>query len=174
MKRNDDQCTTLLAIEGTSGVAVNTASDTWTAQKLSSLYDVMRRRLLTWCAGLIKVPDFIWNRVDPLGSNAALRTKITWGVAYLHGTARDFIESKSVWSMLLKHTDTKFGPCTSLLESTVLLHKVSGPLYTNPLGFGLFRKELLEPALYALLFASEPRRPRERHVPKYSRSWTML
>lgn len=145
MKRNDDQCTTLLAIGGTSGMAVNTASDTWTAQKLSSLYDVMRRRLLTWCAGLIEVPDFIWNRVDPLGPNAALRTKITWGVAYLHRTARDFIESKSVWSMLLKHTDTRFDPCTSLLESTVLLYKVAGPLVNNPLGFSLFRKELLEP-----------------------------
>ena len=57
--------------------------------------------------------------------------------------------------MLLKRTDTDFDPCTSLLESTVLLYKVAGPIVNNPLGFGLFRKELLEPALYALLFAKE-------------------
>ena len=160
MKRNDDQRTTpvtvlllALAIEGTSGVAVDTASDTWSAQKLSSLCDIMRRRLQTWCAGLIEVPDFIWNRVDPLDPNAALRTKITWEVAYLHRTTRDFIESESVWRMLLKRTDTDFDPCTSLLQSTVVLYKVAGPLVNNPLGFGLFRKELLEPTLYALLFA---------------------
>lgn len=160
MKRNDDQRTTPvtvlllgLALEGTSGVAVNAASDNWTAQKLSSLCDVMRRRLQTWCAGMIEVPDFIWNRVDPLDPNAALRTKITWEVAYLHRTARDFIESKSVWGMLLKRTGTDFDPCTSLLQSTVLLYKAAGPLVSNPLGFGLFRKELLEPILYALVFA---------------------
>ncbi|CAD6570296.1 MAG: hypothetical protein ASARMPRED_003641 [Alectoria sarmentosa] len=160
MKRNDNQRTTpvtvlllALAIEGTSGAAVDIASDPWTAQKLSSLCDVMRRRLQTWCAGMIEVPDFIWNRVDPLDPNAALRTKITWEVAYLHRTARDFIESKPVWGMLLKRTDTKFDPYTSLIQSTVLLYKVAGPLVNNPLGFGLFRKELLEPALYALLFA---------------------
>ena len=162
MKRNDQQRTTpvtvlllALAIEGTSSVAVNTTSDTWTARKLSSLCDVMRRRLQTWCAGMIEVPDFIWNRVDPLDSNAALRTKITWEVAYLHRTARDFIESESVWKMLLKHTDTDFDPCTSLLQSTILLYKVAGPFVNNPLGFGLFRKELLEPALYALLYAKQ-------------------
>lgn len=161
MKRNDEQRTTpvtvlllALAIEGTPGMAVDTSSDNWTAQKLSSLCDVMRRRLQTWCVGLIEVPDFIWNRVDPLDPNAALRTKITWEVAYLHRTARDFIESKTVWGMLLKHTDTEFDPCTSLLHSTVLLYKVAGRLVNNPLGFGLFRKELLEPALYALLFAN--------------------
>lgn len=160
MKRNDNQRTTpvtvlllALAIEGTSCVAANPASDTWTAQKLSSLCDVMRRRLQTWCAGMIEVPDFIWNRVDPLDPNAALRTKITWEVAYLHRTARDFIESKSVWGMLLERTDTDFDPCTSLLQSTVLLYKVAGPIVSNPLGFGLFRKELLEPILYALSFA---------------------
>lgn len=160
MKRNDDQRTTpvtvlllALAIEGTSGVAVNTASDTWTAQKLSSLCDVMRRRLQIWCAGMLEVPDFIWNRVDPLDPNAALRTKITWEVAYLHRTARDFIESESVWGMLLRRTGTNFDPSTSLLQSTVLLYKVAGPLVNNPLGFGLFRKELLEPVLYALFFA---------------------
>ncbi len=57
MKRNDDQRTTpvtvlllALAVEGSS-VAVNTTSDSWTAQRLSSLCDVMRRRLQTWCAG---------------------------------------------------------------------------------------------------------------------------
>ena len=160
MKRSDNQRTTpvtvlllALAIEGTSGVAANTAPEVWTAQKLSSLCDVMRRRLQTWCAGMIEVPDFIWNRVDPLDPNAALRTKITWEVAYLHRTARDFIESRSVWGMLLKRTGTDFDPCTSLLQSTVLLYKVAGPLVNNPLGFGLFRKELLEPALYALHFA---------------------
>ena len=160
IKRSDEQRTTpvtvlllALAIEGTPGMAADTASDTWTAEKLSSLCDVMRRRLQTWCAGLIEVPDFIWNRVDPLDPNAALRTKITWEVAYLHRTARDFVESKSVWSMLLKRTGTDFDPCTSLLHSTVLLYKVAGPLVNNPLGFGLFRKELLEPTLYALLFA---------------------
>ena len=160
MKYNDNQRTTpvtvlllALAIGGTSGSAVDTASDTWTAKKLSSLCDVMRRRLQTWCAGLIEVPDFIWNRVDPLDPNAALRTKITWEVAYLHRTARDFIEDEKVWGMLLKRTDTDFDPCTSLLKSTVLLYKVAGPLVNNPLGFGLFRKELLEPALYALVFA---------------------
>ncbi len=102
---------------------------------------------------MIEVPDFIWNRVDPLDPNAALRTKITWEVAYLHRTARDFIESESVWGMLLKRSGTDFDPCTSLLQSTTLLYKVAGPLVNNPLGFGLFRKELLEPALYALLFA---------------------
>ena len=162
MKRNDHQRTTpvtvlllALAIEGTSGGAVNTDSDTWTAQKLSSLCDVMRRRLQTWCAGMIEVPDFIWNRVDPLDPNAALRTKIRWEVAYLHRTARDFIESRSVWGMLLKRTDIDFDPCTSLLQSTVHLYKAAGPLVNNPLGFGLFRKELLEPALYALLFAKQ-------------------
>lgn len=160
MKYNDNQRTTpvtvlllALAIGETSGLALDTASDTWTAQKLSSLCDVMRRRLQNWCAGLIEVPDFIWNRVDPLDPNAALRTKITWEVAYLHRTARDFIEDEKVWGMLLKRTDTDFDPCTSLLKSTVLLYKVAGPLVNNPLGFGLFRKELLEPALYALVFA---------------------
>ena len=160
MKRNDDQRTTpvtvlllALAMEETTGVAANTTPEHWTAQKLSTLCDVMRRRLQTWCAGMIEVPDFIWNRVDPLDPNAALRTKITWEVAYLHRTARDFIESNSVWGMLLKRTDPNFEPCTSLLQSTVLLYKVAGPLVNNPLGFGLFRKELLEPALYALLFA---------------------
>lgn len=161
MKRNDNQRTTpvtvlllALAIEGASGVAADTAPEVWTAQKLSSLCDIMRRRLQTWCAGMIEVPDFIWNRVDPLDPNAALRTKITWEVAYLHRTARDFIESKPVWDMLLKRTDANFDPCTSLLQSTVLLYKVAGPLVNNPLGFGLFRKELLEPALYALIFAN--------------------
>lgn len=161
MKRSDNQRTTpvtvlllALAIEGKSGAAANAAPEFWTAQKLSSLCDVMRRRLQTWCAGMIEVPDFIWNRVDPLDPNAALRTKITWEVAYLHRTARDFIESRSVWGMLLKRTDTDFDPCTSLLQSTVLLYKVAGPLVNNPLGFGLFRKELLEPALYALHFAN--------------------
>lgn len=161
MKYHDNQRTTpvtvlllALAVEGTtSDAAVRTHSGTWTAKKLSWLCDVMRRRLQTWCAGMIEVPDFIWNRVDPLDSNAALRTKITWEVAYLHRTTRDFIESESVWGMLLKRTDTDFDPCTSLLESTVLLYKVAGPIVNNPLGFGLFRKELLEPALYALLFA---------------------
>lgn len=160
MKRSDNQRTTpvtvlllALAIEGTSGVVANTAPEFWTVQKLSSLCDVMRRRLQTWCAGMIEVPDFIWNRVDPLDPNAALRTKITWEVAYLHRTARDFIESRSVWGVLLKRTDTDFDPCTSLLQSTVLLYKVAGPLVNNPLGFGLFRKELLEPALHALHFA---------------------
>ena len=159
MKRNDNQRTTpvtvlllALAIEGTSGVAANTAPEVWSAQKLSSLCDVMRRRLQTWCAGMLEVLDFIWNRVDPLDPNTALRTKITWEVAYLHRTARDFIESKSVWGMLLKRTDTAFDPCTSLLQSTVILYKVAGPLVINLLGFGLFRKELLEPALYALQF----------------------
>ena len=160
MKRNDNQRTTpvtvlllALTIGGTSDLAVDTAPDSWTAQKLSSLCDVMRRRLQTWCAGLIEVPDFLWNRVDPLDPNAALRTKITWEVAYLHRTARDFIESEQVWGMLLQRTETDFDPCTSLLQSTVLLYKVAGPLVNNPLGFGLFRKELLEPALYALVFA---------------------
>lgn len=160
MKSNDNQCTTpvtvlllALAIGSTSGLAVDAAADSWTAQKLSSLCDVMRHRLQTWCAGLIEVPDFIWNRVDPLDPNAALRTKITWEVAYLHRTAKDFIESEQVWGMLLKRTDTDFDPCTSLLQSTILLYKVAGPLVNNPLGFGLFRKELLEPALYALVFA---------------------
>ena len=161
MNRNDNQRTTpvtvlllALAMEGTtSGAAVRTHSGAWTAKKLSWLCDVMRCRLQIWCAGMIEVPDFIWNRVDPLDANAALRTKITWEVAYLHRTARDFIESESVWGMLLKRTDTDFDPCTSLLESTILLYKVAGPIVNNPLGFGLFRKELLEPALYALLFA---------------------
>lgn len=160
LNHNDDQRTTpvtllllALAIEGTSGVAGNTASDTWTAQKLSWLCNVMRSRLQTWCAGLIEVPDFVWNRVDALDPNAALRTKITWEVAYLHRTARDFIESNTVWGTLLEWADTDFDPCTSLLQSTVLLYKVAGPHVSNPLGFGLFRKELLEPALYALLFA---------------------
>ena len=161
MKRNDNQRTTpvtvlllALAMEGTtSGGVVRTHSGAWTAKKLSWLCDVMRRRLQTWCAGMIEVPDFIWNRVDSLDANAALRTKITWEVAYLHRTTRDFVESESVWGMLLKRTDTDFDPCTSLLESTVLLYKVAGPIVNNPLGFGLFRKELLEPALYALLFA---------------------
>ena len=117
MNRNDEQRTTpvtvlmlAFAIEGTPGMAVDTASDTWTAQKLSSLCDVMRRRLQTWCVGLIEVPDFIWNRVDLLDPNAAMRTKITWEVAYLHRTARDFIESQSVWGMLLKRTDREFDP----------------------------------------------------------------
>ena len=132
---------------------MNTSSAAWTAEKLSSLCDAMRRRLQTWCAGMIEVPDFIWNRVDPLDPNAALRTRTTWEVAYLHRTARDFIEGKSVWSTLLKCIDTDFDPCTSLLRSTVLLYKVAGPLVNNPLGFGLFRKELLETGLYALLFA---------------------
>lgn len=160
MKGNDNQRTTpvtvlllALAIEGTLGAAVDTASDTWTAQKLSSLCDVMRRRLQTWCAGMFEVPDFIWNRVDPLDPNAALRTKIIWEVAYLQHTARDFIESQSVWGMLLKRTDTKFDPYMSLIQSTVFLYKVAVPLVNNPLVFGLFRKGLLEPALYALLFA---------------------
>ena len=172
MKRHDDQRTTpvtvlmlALAIESDSIATINPNSDTWTARKLSSICDVMRRRLQTWCAGLIEVPNFIWNRVDPLDPNAAIRTKITWEVAYLHRTARDFIESESVWRMLMQCTGADFDPCTSLLQSTVLVYRVSSTLVNNPLGFGLFRKELLEPALYALLFAKRAEEiKREAHL----------
>ena len=121
---------------------------------MTLLCDVMRRRLQTWCTGLIEVPDFIWNRVNALDAKVGLRTKITWDVTYLHRTARDFIESNLVWGMLLKHTsNTDFNAFTSLLNSTVLLYKVAGKVVSNPLGYGLFRKELLEPASHAMLYA---------------------
>lgn len=87
-------------------------------------------------------------------SNRALRTKITWEIAYLHRTAREFLESKPIWSMLLRHTaHTGFDPCASLLRSVVQLYKIASPLVANPLGHGLFRNELLEPVSDALLFA---------------------
>ena len=35
----------------------------------------------------------------------------------------------------------------------MLLYKVAGPIVATPLGYGLFRKELLEPVLYALRLA---------------------
>jgi len=128
ISRTDNQRTTpvtvlllALAIEGDREATVDTTSDSWTEEKLTVLCDVMRRRLQTWCAGLIEVPDFIWNRVNALDAKAGLRTKITWEVAYLHRTARDFIESNLVWGMLLKHTsNTDFNAYTSLLNSTVL------------------------------------------------------
>ena len=161
MARSDNQRTTpvtvlllALAIEEDTDATVQTASDSWTAQKLSLLCDTMRRRLQTWCAGLIEVPDFIWNRVDALDEEAGLRTKITWEVAYLHRTARDFIESNHVWSMLLERaSNTNFDPYASLLKATVLLYKVAGQLVGNPLGYGLFPNELLEPASDAMLYA---------------------
>ena len=40
-----------------------------------------------------------------------------------------------------------------MLNATVLLYKVAGQIVSNPLGYGLFRKELLEPALNAMLYA---------------------
>ena len=106
--RTDNQRTTpvtvlllALATERDSEASIETASNSWTAKKLSLLCDVMRRRLQTWCAGLIEVPDFIWNRVDALDDKAGLRTKITWEVAYIHRIARDFIESDYMWNLLL-------------------------------------------------------------------------
>ena len=130
------------------------SNDIWTAERLSLQCDRMRSRLHTWCAGLLEVPDFVWNRLDPAEPNAALRVKITWEVAYLHRTARDFLEAKEMWDFMLQYTaNTRFEPFGSLLKSTVRLYKIVGPLVANPLGYGLFRKELLEPIVQALLCA---------------------
>lgn len=159
--RNEKQRTTpvtllllALAIEDKPDVDVNTVSEAWLRQNLSSLCDAMRQRLQIWCAGLLEVPDFLWNRVDALDADATVRTKITWEVAFLHRTARDFIESEGVWQTLLKDTaGTGFDPSASLLESTVLLYQLAGRLVNNPLGHGLFEHELLEPATQALFLA---------------------
>ena len=143
-----------LAVEENADLGIISDPEYWTTARLSALCDTMRRRLQTWCAGLIEVPNFIWNRVERMNSNRALKTKITWEIAYLHRTARDFLETKFIWSMLLYHTtNTEFEPCTSLLRSTVLLYKIASPLVANPLGHGLFRNELLEPVTDALYFA---------------------
>ena len=129
-------------------------TDGWTSKRLNSQCDKMRNRMQIWCAGLLEVPDFIWNRLDPTDPGAALKTKVTWEIAYLHRTARDFLETKSIWDTLLSYTANKgFEPFTWLLKSTVRLYKIVGPLVATPLGYGLFRKELLEPILQALLFA---------------------
>lgn len=129
-------------------------TDSSMAHSLTSHCDNMRSRLQTWCAGLLEVPDFIWNRVDPTDPKAALRTKVTWEVAYLHRTARDFLETDSIWPVMLEHTaKTNFEPNSWLLRSTVQLYDLAGPLVPTPLGHGLFKKELLEPILEALMFA---------------------
>ena len=143
-----------LAVEEKPDIDVDAVSEAWLARNLSTLCDVMRRRLQTWCAGLLEVPDFLWNRVDALDADTTVRTKVTWEVAFLHRTARDFIETESVWNTLVGYTaNTAFDPCTSLLESTVLLYQLAGKLVGNPLGFGLFESELVEPATHALLLA---------------------
>ncbi|MCJ1243135.1 hypothetical protein MMC30_000332 [Trapelia coarctata] len=161
LTRKDSQRTTpvtvlllALAMEGISGDSMATSSINWTAERLSSQCDTMRRRLQTWCAGLLEVPDFIWNRCDRADATAACKTKITWEIAYLHRTARDFLESEAIWKWLLQCTaNTGFEPYTSLFKSSVQLYKVAGPVVANPLGYGLFRKELLEPILYTLQLA---------------------
>ncbi|KAL8824878.1 MAG: hypothetical protein Q9191_004758 [Dirinaria sp. TL-2023a] len=142
-----------LAVEEKPNVDVDSVSEVWLARNLSTLCDVMRRRLQTWCAGLLEVPDFVWNRVDALDAETTLRTKVTWEVAFLHRTARDFIESE-VWSTMTEYTVTNpFDPCTSLLRSIILLYQLAGRLVSNPLGYGLFKSELVEPATHALLLA---------------------
>ena len=129
------------------------ARDRRTAGKLNTECDKMRDRLHSWCAGLLEVPDFFWNRLDPTNPTAAFRTKISWEVAYLHRTARDFLESESVWDSLQQHLSKSFEPYSLLLKSTVRLYVVAGPFVPAPLGFGLFRKELLEPITQALVYA---------------------
>ena len=160
LHRKDGQRTTPVTVLQLA-LALESSGDTprtewWTPQTLTSKCDKMRGRMQIWCAGLLEVPDFIWNRLDPTDPNAALKTKITWEVAYLHRTARDFLESQSMWDALLSYTaNTAFEPCTRLLRSTVRLYKIVGPLVATPLGYGLFRKELLEPMLQALIFAQQ-------------------
>ncbi|KAL8835402.1 MAG: hypothetical protein Q9170_003330 [Blastenia crenularia] len=157
--RKDGQRTTpvtvlqlVLAINDTSEQTISDGF--WSAGRVTSYCDEMRSRLQTWCAGLLEVPDFIWNRVDPTDPTATLRTKVTWEVAYLHRTARDFLESEAIWTALQQHTaNTGFEPYSGILQSTVQLYEVVGPLVPTPLGHGLFRKELLEPLLHALMYA---------------------
>lgn len=143
-----------LALEDRPEVDLITVSEAWITKNLSNLCDIMRRRLQTWCAGLLEVPDFIWNRVNALDADATVRTKITWEVAFLHRTARDFIESEPVWRSLTAFTEnTNFDPSTSLLQSTVLVYQLAGRLVNNPLGYGLFKHEILEPATHAMILA---------------------
>lgn len=78
-----------------------TGSEPWTAERLSSLCDIVRRRLQIWCAGLLEVPDFIWNRCDPVDATATIQTKTTWESAYLYRTASAFLESHENWDILL-------------------------------------------------------------------------
>lgn len=93
-------------------------------------------------------------RVNTLDASAAVRTKIAWEVAFLHRTARDFIEGNLIWGTLVWYTaNTNFDPDALLLESTVLLYQLAGRLVNNPLGYWLFPNELLEPATHALLLA---------------------
>ena len=130
-----------LAMEERPKIDTDKVSETSLAENPSHLCGIMRRRLQTWCAGLVEVPDSIWNRVDALDGNAAIRTKVTWEVAFFHRTARDFVESESVWATLVGYTaSTDFDPYVSLLGSTVLLYQLAGKLVCNPLGFGLFKK----------------------------------
>lgn len=128
----------------------------------------LRRRLQTWRAGMIQVPDFVWNRGDPTDANTILRTKITWEAVYLHRTARD-LESKPIWDTLQDLTAmTDFDPCNLLLMSTALLCKVAGPLVATPLGYGLIYWSLFHTPCY---LRSELNPPLEMLVWKCSRSW---
>ena len=159
LRRRDGQRTTpvtVLQLElAISDSTIDMAdSEGWTIKRLSLHCDKMRTRLQTWCAGLLEVPDFFWNRLDPIDPTAALRTKVTWEVAYLHRTARDFLETESIWRILLKYTaNTDFEPHARQPRSTVQLYQIVGPIVPTPLGHGLFRKELLDPLLQALVFA---------------------
>lgn len=127
---------------------------TSTASMLSKQCDTMRACLQTWCAGLLEVPDFIWNRLNLTDHGAGLRTKISWEVAYMHRTARDFLEGPSISTMLSRLTaNSDFEPHALLLKSIVSLYRVASPFTATPLGYGLFKKELLDPICQALIFA---------------------
>ncbi len=159
LHRKDGQRTTsvtVLQLSFAISKPSENAADTgrWSTESLTSQCDTMRSRLQTWCAGLLEVPDFIWNRVDPTDPSTALRTKVIWEVAYLHRTARDFLETESIWTALLEYTaNTSFEPYSWLLRSTQQLYEVVGPLVPTPLGHGLFKGELLQPLLEALIYA---------------------
>ena len=81
-----------------------------------NLCDIMRRGLQVWCARLIQVTDFTWNRVDALDDNATIQTKVICEVAFLHPTARDLTESESAWATLVGCTaSTDFDPYVTFL-----------------------------------------------------------
>ena len=119
------------AVEERPNMDVNSVSEVRLARILSTLCDVLTRRLQTWCAGLLDVPDFLWSRVDALVADTTVRTKFTWEVAFLHRTARDFIEFEdSVWNNFIRripplipvyHYSNLLSCYTSLLGSSSVI-----------------------------------------------------
>ncbi|KAF2470006.1 uncharacterized protein BDR25DRAFT_35993 [Lindgomyces ingoldianus] len=94
-----------------------------TTDEISSKVEIMRRRILSRCKGLLE-PRYIRSESSIQSQE---NDKEGGEVSYLHRTVKDFLQSQEIWDYIVAGTGSSFDPNRSLCGACVFRLKTMAP-----------------------------------------------